>query len=123
MSGDKRVILECVFCTLYVNSGQRMRRVLKAKVDNILWCDAQEPRSRRAEEAIDMRSVPRSRFQCSINIREAVRVAIDKTIDRQIVLVGKETNEPPRRAGRHSAHFDNDAIGGFPKPMIVEALE
>jgi hypothetical protein len=39
MSGDERVILQRVFRALYVSNGQRMRRVLKAEVDNILWSD------------------------------------------------------------------------------------
>src|SRR3974390_3137437 len=39
------------------------------------------------------------------------------------MLVGQETNEPPRRARRHPAHFDDDAVSGFPEPMIIETLE
>ena len=82
MSGDEGIVLQSVLGALYVGSGQRVRRVLKAKVDNILWGDAQEPSSRDAEKAIDMRGVARSRFQRPVNICEAVRIAVDETIDR-----------------------------------------
>ena len=100
-----------------------MRRVLQAEVDDVLRRDAQKPRARHAEEAVDMSGVSGARLQRPVDVGEAVRVAVDEAIDRQIVLVGQETNEAPRRAGRHPSHLDDDALGALPEPMIVEALE
>ena len=70
-----------------------------------------------------MSSVPGARLERSVNIREAVRVAIHEAVNGQVVFVGEQANEPPGGARRHAAHFDDNAIRGLPKPMIVQPLE
>jgi len=45
---DEGVVPQRVLRAFDIGRGQRVRRILEAKVDNILWRDAQETRLRRA---------------------------------------------------------------------------
>jgi len=68
-----------------------------------------------------MSGVSRARLERSVDICEAIRVAIYKAVDGQVVFVGKRANEPPGGARRRAAHFDDDAISGLPESMIVDS--
>ena len=59
----------------------------------------------------------------AVDVGEAVRVAVDETVDRQVLLVRQEPHEAPRGARRHAAHLDDDAVGALPEAVVVQALE
>ena len=100
-----------------------MGRVFKPEVDYILWGDAQKTCLRHAQEAVDVSCIARAYFERAVDIGEAVGVAVDEAVDRQVLLVGKQADEAPCGAGRDPAHLDDDASRLFPEPVIVEALE
>ena len=54
---DERVILQRVLRALDISRSQWVRRILEAKVNDILWRDAQETRPRHTQEAIDVSGV------------------------------------------------------------------
>ena len=100
-----------------------MGRVLKTEVDYILRRDAQKTRLRHAQEAVDVSGIAGAYLERAINVGKAIGVAIDKTVDRQVPLVGKQADEAPCGAGGNPAHLDDDAPRLFPEPVIVEALK
>jgi len=49
---DEWIVLQCVFSAFDVGRCQRVGRVLKAKVDDVLRRNAEETRPRHAQEAV-----------------------------------------------------------------------
>ena len=69
--------LSIASCALDVRRRQRVGRVLEPEIDNILRRDPEESRLRRTQEAVDVSGIAGSDLQRAIDVREAVRVAID----------------------------------------------
>ena len=115
--------LSIASCALDVRRRQRVGRVLEPEIDNILRRDPEESRLRHTQEAVDVSGIAGSDLQRAIDVREAVRVAIDETIDRQFLRIGQHANEASGRARRHPGHLDDDALRGLPEPVVVQALK
>ena len=123
MSADEWIVAQRVLRALDVALGERMCGVLKAEVDNVLRGDTEETRSRYAEETTDVGRIARTDLERAVDVGKTIRIAIDETINRQVLLVGQEADKSAGRARRHAAHLDKDAARGFPEAVIVEALE
>src|SRR5262249_49914573 len=76
-----------------------------------------------AEELREVRGVARPDLERAVDVRDAVRVAVDEGVDRQPALVGELADEAARRARGHSRHRDEDAVRGLPELVALEALE
>src|SRR5664279_3138195 len=70
-----------------------------------------------------MSRIARTHLERAVDVCKAVGIAIDKAVDRQILVIGKKANKAPGCARRHPAHLDDNAPCRFPKPMIIEALK
>ena len=118
---DEGVVLERVLGALDVDLLQRMGR--EVVVEDVLGGHAEEPRPGNAEELVDVGGVTRADLERPVDVGDAVRIAVDERVHRQVALVREPPHEPARRPGRHAGHRHQDALRLLPELVALETLE
>ena len=121
MVPDERIVLDGIPRPLDVDILQRMGRQLV--VDDVLRRDAQERGLGHAEELVQMRGISGADLEGPVDIGDAVRIAVDKDIDRDLLEIGQPADEAAAGPGRDSSHADQDAVGLLPVIVLHQALE
>ena len=100
---EERVVLQGVSGALDVGFAELVRGVLEIPVLDVLRGETEKARVWHAEKTVDVRRVAGADLERSINIKIAVRIAINKGIDRDFERVAEPANESSACAGGNAA--------------------
>ena len=121
VSLEERVVLQRVLGPLDVHLLQGVCGQIV--VLDVLRRDAEERDVRHTKELVYVGGVARADLQRAIDVGDAVRVAIDEGVDRQLALVGEAAHEAACGSRGYPGHGDQDAVRFLPELVALQPLE
>ena len=118
---EEWIVFKRVFGALDVDLLERMGGELV--VDDVLWRHTEKARVWDTEKLRQMGGVARAHLEGSVDIRNPVRITIDKCVHRDLAIVGQLPNETSRRARGNPGQRNQYAVIGFPELVALQPLK